>query len=255
MPSKVIRAVLFDMGGTLEDLYYDDAMRLEATRGLQAILACNGLDPRADVASLYKTVSSGIKTYQEWREQSEVELPSARVWTEFVFPQSHMPADRLAKVAEKLSFFYDTRFYSRKLRPEVPAMLATLRDRGFRLGVISNVVSLGQVAHSLESNNLTHYFEAVVTSSGLGCRKPNPRIFLEATRLMDLPPAACAYVGDTISRDVVGARRAGYALAIQIKSFLTDISDRGTAAETPDVVVRDLSEVPGVVTPFKDESA
>lgn len=255
MASKAIRAVLFDMGGTLEDLYYDDAMRLAATRGLQAMLACHGLDPRMDLAGLYTTVAAGMRAYQGWRETSEVELPSARVWTEFVFPRAGMSTERLAEIAEKLSFFYDTRFYARKMRPEVPTMLASLRDRGFRLGVISNVVSLGQVPHSLESNGLSHYFEVVVTSSGLGCRKPNPGIFLEAARRMNLPPSACAYVGDTISRDVVGARRAGYALVIQIKSFLTDVSDRGAAAEAPDAVVKDLSEVPEVVAPFKDEGA
>ena len=91
-------------------------------------------------------------------------------------------------------------------------MLARLKSAGFRLGVISNVVSLGQVPHNLRAYGLDHYFEAVVTSSAFGYRKPSPRIFWEATRQMDLPPAACAYVGDTISRDVVGARRAGYGL-------------------------------------------
>jgi putative hydrolase of the HAD superfamily len=88
----------------------------------------------------------------------------------------------------------------------------------------------------------------VITSSAFGYRKPNPRIFWEATRQMDLPPAACAYVGDTISRDVAGARRAGYGLSIQIKSFLTSRSDRETDVQAPDAVVRTLDEVVDVVT-------
>ena len=243
MPISEIRAVLFDMGGTLEDIYYDDAMRLKATTGLHAILACHSLDPRMDVPTLYATVSAGFKSYQEWRERTELELPTSRVWTEFIFPDAGMPADRLAEAGEKLSFFYDTNFYLRTLRPEAHQTLDALRQRGYRLGLISNVVSLGQVPNSLEIHGLAPYFETVVTSSALGVRKPSPRIFHEAARLMDLPPAACAYVGDTISRDVIGARRAGYALAIQIKSFLTGVSDHGAADESPDLVVTDLRQV------------
>jgi hypothetical protein len=37
---------------------------------------------------------------------------------------------------------------------------------------------------------------------------------------------ACAYVGDMMSRDVIGAWGAGYGLVIQIKSLLTDKADR-----------------------------
>jgi putative hydrolase of the HAD superfamily len=250
MAPELIRAVVFDMGGTLEDLYYDDNIRLRATPGIQAILACHGLDARLDVARLYDTINTGLKAYQDWRETSEVELPSARVWSEYVFRDRGLPADKLCEISEKLAFFYDTNFYVRTLRPEVPAMLARLKSAGFRLGVISNVVSLGQVPRNLTAYGLDHFFEVVVTSSSFGYRKPSPRIFWEATRQMNLPPAACAYVGDTISRDVVGARRAGYGLSIQIKSFLTSRSDRESDVETPDAIVASLDEVEDVVTAY-----
>jgi putative hydrolase of the HAD superfamily len=247
MSSEQIRAVIFDMGGTLEDLYYDDDIRLRATPGIQAILAGHGLDARLEVARLYDMIAAGLRTYQDWREASEVELPSARVWSEFVFGDRGFPAERLAEISEKLSFFYDTNYYVRAMRPDVPVTLARLKSAGFQLGVISNVVSLGQVPHNLHAYGLDHYFEVVVTSSGFGYRKPSPRIFWEAARQLDLPPAACAYVGDTISRDVAGARRAGYGLSIQIKSFLTSRSDRESDVEAPDAVVRTLEEVVDVV--------
>ncbi len=60
---------------------------------------------------------------------------------------------------------------------------------------------------------------------------------------MGLAPAECAYVGDTISRDVRGARRAGYGLAIQIRSFLTLQSDTAAETELPDAVITDLTQV------------
>lgn len=65
---------------------------------------------------------------------------------------------------------------------------------------------------------------------------------------MQLSPAACAYVGDTVSRDVIGARRTGYGLAIQIRSFLTDKADRGTGNVPPDAVIEDLRQIVDLVT-------
>ncbi len=242
-----LRAAIFDMGGTLEEVDYDDEMRLKAASGFRDILAKHDLDPGLDIPDLYAIVKTGMKKYQSWRLASQQELAPERFWNEFVFAAQHLPKDKVAAIAEELAFYWDTRFFRRALRPEVPAMLAALRARGLRLGVISNITSRGAVPHSLSAYGLTHYFDVVVTSVAFGWRKPNPRIFLEATRLMGLPPAACAYTGDTVSRDVIGARRAGYGLVIQIKSFLTTVSDGEKDVESPDAVVQNLMQVVDLV--------
>ncbi len=242
-----LQAVLFDMGGTLEDVDYDDALRLQATRGLQAILARCGLDPGLKTADLCAVVKAGMKKYNAWREETEMELSPERMWSEFVLPDLGLPGERLAAAGEELACFYDLNFYRRTLRPETKPLLDALRQRGFRLGVVSNVYSRGAVPHNLARYGLTQYFQVVLASSVFGRRKPDTRIFLEASRLLELPPSACAYVGDTVSRDVVGARRAGYGMAIQIKSFLTAVADKETDTEQPDAVVENLLQVVDVV--------
>lgn len=243
-----IRAVIFDMGGTLEDIYYDDALRLDATRGLRRMLGMHGIDPGLSVPDLCAVVKAGMDKYNAWREETEVELPPERLWSEFVLVAQGLPKERVAEIGEELALYYDLHFYKRALRPEAESLLAVLRERHMRLGVISNVYSRGAVPCNLARYGLTLFFQSVVTSSTFGWRKPNARIFLEATRLMKLSPAACAYVGDTVSRDVVGARRAGYGLAIQIKSFLTARSDRETDVESPDAVIDNLMQVVELVT-------
>ncbi len=248
-----IRAVVFDMGGTLENLYYDDATRQEATRGLHALLCKLDLDPGLSLPDLQAAVLGGIKAYQAWREKSEAELPPARVWREYIFPNHNLSQERLAAAAEDITFFYETHYHVRSLRPEAPAVLEALRKQGFRLAIISNIISQRLVQRKLAEYGIAHYFDPVVTSSNLGWRKPNARIFKETARLMQLPPAACAYVGDTVSRDVIGARRAGYGLAIQIKSFLTDKADHGTGGALPDAVIHDLMQVVNLVA-FNTES-
>src|SRR5512142_921488 len=121
--SRPIRAVLFDMGGTLEDVYYDDALRLEATSGLIDILMKHGFHVGLPTADLYYLIDAGMKRYLKWRLETERELPPEQVWSEFVFNDSMIPGKRLAPIAEELAFYYDTRFYRRTMRPEVPAVL------------------------------------------------------------------------------------------------------------------------------------
>ncbi len=255
MTAIPIRAVAFDMGGTLEDISYDDDGRREAARGLLSLLIDLGLDPGMSADGLLAAVLAGMRSYQEWRERSEIELPPDRVWTEYVFGANGRSPRRppqwnaaLVAAAEEVSQYYENRFYERRLRPEAPRALAALRGQGVRLAVISNITSRLIVQQNLVRYGVAHYFDPVVTSAGFGQRKPNPSIFLEASRLMGLPPAACAYVGDTVSRDVIGARRAGYGLAIQIRSFLTDKADRGTEGVQPDAIIHDLTEVTDLVT-------
>ena len=85
--------------------------------------------------------------------------------------------------------------------------LSTLRDRGYRIGVVSNAD--GRVRALLESAGLSPFLEVVVDSFEVGFEKPDPRIFLAATERLGIPASKCAYVGDIFSIDVLGARGAG----------------------------------------------
>lgn len=243
----MIKAVVFDLGGTLEEIYYDDATRLAAADGLRKMLTGRGLDPGLSAEGLRAAVLSGMAAYQRWREEHQRELPPDRVWTEYIFHNNGLPRDRLSAEAEDLTLFYEDNFYERSLRPEAPAVLSELQQRGYRLAVISNILSLGLVPRKLASYGIAGFFDPVITSSGLGYRKPHPRIFREAADRMELSPEDCAYVGDTVSRDVAGARGAGYGLAIQIRSFLTDKSDGVIEEPAPDTVIQDLREIVAVV--------
>ncbi|UCC85608.1 MAG: HAD family hydrolase [Anaerolineales bacterium] len=252
MAINPIRAVVFDMGGTLEDLYYDETIRGEATRGLCELLHALELDPGLSLPDLQAAVFSGMGAYQAWREQSQVELSPERVWTEYIFADHCLSKDRLVAAADDIALFYETHYYVRSLRPEAPAALEALCKQVPHMAIVSNTLSSRLVPSKLADYGIAHYFDPVVTSAGLGWRKPNTRIFEEAVRLMRLPPQACAYVGDTVSRDVIGARRAGYGLVIQIKSFLTDKADSGTDSVAPDAIIHDLRQIADLVSPHTE---
>jgi putative hydrolase of the HAD superfamily len=85
--------------------------------------------------------------------------------------------------------------------------LTELRRRGYRLAAVSNAD--GRVRRLLTEAGLHELLEVVVDSAELGIEKPDPRIFHAATSALSVDPAASAYVGDIYEIDVVGARAAG----------------------------------------------
>jgi HAD superfamily hydrolase (TIGR01509 family) len=107
--------------------------------------------------------------------------------------------------------------------------------------LISNVNSRGQVPTNLKEYGILDYFHPIVLSSEYGCRKPDPAIFHHAARLANVPTSRCVYVGDRIARDVEGARRAGFGLAIQIRhDFEHGEEERGAA---PDAVISQMTRL------------
>jgi putative hydrolase of the HAD superfamily len=92
--------------------------------------------------------------------------------------------------------------------PEVPGVLAALRERGTAIVVVSNWdVSLHEV---LERTELRTLVDAVVTSAEFGAAKPDPAIFARALELAgDVAPADAVHAGDDLESDVEGARAAG----------------------------------------------
>ena len=112
---------------------------------------------------------------------------------------------------------------------------------GLKIGLISNVNSRGQVPTNLKEYGIFDYFHPIVLSSEYGSRKPDPAIFYHAARLANVPTSQCVYVGDRIARDIVGARRAGFGMAIQIRhDFDHGEDDRGA---TPDAVIGNMTRL------------
>ena len=237
-----IQMVFFDMGGTIDTHRHDRAAGLKATVDIRNLLTQAGLDvAHLDTEQLYSMIREGQTRYRIWREETLIELPPERIWREFALRDLRIAPHQLDDVAEELALMLDTRYLRRQMRPEIPETLEALQGLGFKLGVISNVQSLGQVPADLKRYNLLHYFDPVVISSEYGWRKPDPSIFHHAASLARVPTSACVYVGDRISRDVLGARQAGYGMVVQI---LHDYKEGDDPVEpTPDAVIEDMREL------------
>ena len=236
-----IKAAFFDMGGTIETFGYTRELRLKATAEIGRRLIDAGIDLHLTTDELYDVISTGLNKYKQWSIQTLEELPPQKVWSEYIFPDRDLDQEKLAAISEDLMFLIETRFYHREMRPEAPQVLQAIKEMGLKIGLISNVNSRRQVPVNLEAYGIIDYFHPIVLSSEYGLRKPDPAIFHYAARLANVPASQCAYIGDRVVRDIDGARRAGFGLAIQIKhDFEHGENDQGSA---PDAVIENLTEV------------
>lgn len=99
--------------------------------------------------------------------------------------------------------FYESGW--RAFRDVVPALDA-LSD--VRKGVLTNG-DPDQQRGKLRALGLAGHFEAVVASGDVGASKPDPAIFRAACAAVQLAPASCVHVGDSLDADARAATEAG----------------------------------------------
>lgn len=230
--------ILFDMGGTLEDIWYNAETTEAVTTRLMETLHRHGLDTGCNAITFWNRVNAGVVRYKKWSEENALEKKPEEIWPDYYLADFALDRDKVAAIAEELADLWEVTYYHRELRPGVAEALQALQERGYKLGVISNTASLYSVFNVLERYGIRDYFQDVTLSSVTGYRKPHPGIFEVSLRQMQSEPKNCVYVGDTLSRDVIGAKQAGFGAAIQIKSFLSQKKDVGVAPDCqPDCVV------------------
>jgi HAD superfamily hydrolase (TIGR01662 family) len=90
------------------------------------------------------------------------------------------------------------------------ATLDWLRDRGIRMGVVTNRVFGGpRFQEEMRELRLDAYFESVAVSCDFGYMKPHPKIFEHVLGEMRIDPNETAMVGDSLRADVEAAQALG----------------------------------------------
>ena len=93
------------------------------------------------------------------------------------------------------------------LHPDIEPMLSALRERGIRIGLITNCFS--EEATLIRESGLFPYFDAHCLSWEEGVRKPDPAIYRTCLRKLGIAPENCLYVGDGGSQELEAARAFG----------------------------------------------
>lgn len=245
----MIKAMLFDLGGTLHKSSTSPERDLWFCRRILDRLGDYGIFPEGGAELLARRLAVNSEIYKHESEKTLRELPAERIWSEYYLREYGLTAEELAPFAEELSFLYDYERPCVMRRPHLKETMEALKAMGLRLGVISNIISRSVVRHFLAEYGIEELMDCVITSAETGIRKPSPEIFRAAEKAMDLRPEELAYVGDTISRDVIGTRKAGWAMMIQINNPSIVHRDAGleNAGWEPDYRIEDLAEIPAIL--------
>src|SRR5579864_2950602 len=180
-PPRRVRGVIFDLGGTLVHINRDpesDRERLQALR----------------------------KEHGESALRDLVERPARQTIAAGLREAGVAAGEEFLERAERLLFEPDR---GRALYPGARELLNILRDRGVRVGLISNWSSHWIVSDIVAAAGIDDYFAPLVSSASFGRIKPHPSIFRHVLETWGLGADDTVMVGDTLDTDILGASRLG----------------------------------------------
>ena len=223
-----VRALLLDVDDTIVDT--QEAMVLAGTRAAAAIWPHRAGEHRAmaqryydDPERWFPRYASGDVAFEAMRAGRLAEVAAAfgvevPDGAHLSYEEAYAPAFRSAQ----------------RLFPDVPGLLAAAEDERLPVALLTNSAQ-APTRVKLEALDLVGRFDVVVTTDTLGFGKPDPRVYLEACRLLGAEPDRVLCIGDSIEWDVLGAEAAG------LRAVWLDRDGRGTSE--PVVAVRGLDEV------------
>jgi putative hydrolase of the HAD superfamily len=220
-----IKAVFFDIDNTL----YDSALQVEMVRrnAIKAMIEA-GLDIDAE---------EGLKALQEI-----VALKGSNYQNHFDELLKKYGCEGNPRIlAAGIVAYHNTKLSYLVPFPDTIPTLLTLRQRGYKIGVITEGRSVKQW-EKLISLGLQHFFHAVLISEEVQKQKPDVEIFITAAKRIGYEPGESAMVGDRLDKDIIGAKAAGMTTIQILKGKYSD--KRPTCpGEEPDYIVPDLKGV------------
>jgi len=242
---RAIDTVLFDLDDTLHD--DSTAYRNAAREVARSVAREHPVDAQALVEAYEAAVSafwSGLTAdhlHVGMLEQRE------RMWTDALHAVGVDDAALARRTAEA---YGRARSGGLMLAPGAAELLVTLRERGCRLGLVTN--GFAATHHDkIDRLGLRELIDAFFLADEVGMVKPDPELFRHACRVLGSEPASAAMVGDRYGRDVVGAHDAGlFTVLVDVHAF--PIPAGGPA---PDAVVASIADVLDALPPIRPRAS
>lgn len=262
-PLKGLRAVLFDVYGTLllsgsgevgTQAGPNGAAMVEALSEFGLRLRCSGDEA---VALLFETIRAGHARRRQAEGIKYPELQIADVWRETLDELARRgciePAPEPALDVARLAVEYEARANPCWPMPGVEACLESLRAKGLLLGIVSNAqfytpelfpALLGREAETLGFDPALTFY-----SYRRGAAKPGMVLFTAAAEALGargIAPGEVLYVGNDLLNDIRPAARQGFQtalLAADARSLRLREDEPLCRGVEPDVVLTALDQL------------
>jgi putative hydrolase of the HAD superfamily len=197
----VLDAVLFDWGDTLVRWEWDlDVLEAGHAAGLRAI----GAEPIRELAARF--VDAYLPLFEEpgTLEQIGYEGIVARLLGDVGIDAG---PDDVTRFIEAEHRAWEP---AHQLASTTHALLETLRERGLKLGIVSNAFDPPYLLRrDLERFGVAGRVDAAVFASEVGARKPHAAIFARALDELGVTAERTLFVGDSLAGDIGGAAALG----------------------------------------------
>lgn len=231
-----IKAIVFDLGGTLR-IALKDKEWMRQGRINMAELAGTDLP----FEEFYELVEERYEKYRDWALDQNKESNDEELWCKWLL--FDYPRDRIMANRHKLSYEYRQSKGRRVLVDHGEEVLRELYARGYKLGIISNLIGETEVYDWLEADGLRELFASVILSPECGLRKPDAEIYRVSGRDLGIPCEQIASIADNQGRDIEGAREAGIAYNVLYNSPEKKHPIDPDGENPPDAVVNDFREL------------
>lgn len=237
----MIRAVIFDMGGTLLRFARPGAgtwreFETPGIRGIYQYLIEQGHPIKTLEDEFFEVMFNRLS--EGWEQSTGGHLSMRAV--EWI---ARGAADH-ALTLDEAALLEATQRYARPMReglrasPGAVETLAALRGQGLRIGLISNTIWPGELhLEDLDSVGLLSYLEHTIFSGDLGLWKPNRQVFQHALDALGVTAGEAVFVGDSPREDILGAQRLG------MRAVWVANPDFPLGDVQPDATIRALPEL------------
>ncbi len=205
-----IKAVIFDLYGTLIEIETDEGME-ELWRTIAHFFTYHGVDFRRwDLKELFFDI---MRKQKAASGELYAEMNMVQIWLEIMLRKEVKPpldGRSLESIAITLTELF--RGISRKrlaLYQDVHSVLKKLKER-FTLGMVSDAQAQFAIPE-MTILGIHDFFHPIAISGDFGYRKPDPRLFIRVLDELGVNPNEAIFVGNDMFRDIFGAKQVGIA--------------------------------------------
>lgn len=213
MPRNFLRAVIFDLGGTL---MYEragwDTITAKADEALTNYLREQGME--LNLSTFPREFRKRLDKYFRNREKDLLETTYSFVLRDVLEDKGYSDVSD-GIIREALDRLFAITQTNWALEGDTLQTLKKLETDGYRMGLISNAGDDQDVQQLARRFGIAQYFDFILTSAACSYRKPHRRIFELALSNWYFLPSEAVMVGDNLDADVRGAQSVGlYAIWI-----------------------------------------
>jgi HAD superfamily hydrolase (TIGR01549 family) len=197
MPQKgQLKAVLFDLGGTLVKIS-------QIPHVMKKVLSYHGISHSLEeITSAWKKAEKGLdfKLLPKLLDEFWVR------WNKRILAHLGIQSDNQALAEFITTHWWD--YSDITLYPDAKTVLPLLKRTGLKIGLVTNGLQ-SDIDKILPRVDLQDFFDIIVMINTLGKMKPDAELFHYALNKLRAAPSEAIFIGDEMESDYKGAQMAG----------------------------------------------